>query len=61
MATETDAAVDFDDRDAEVKFFPQGVVLVDIDTFHQETVSLKGLLCHVTEVAVLARVKNRFL
>ena len=61
MAMKTDTAVDFDDRDAEVKLLPQGVVLVDIDTLHQETVSLKGLLRHVTEVAVPARVKNRFL
>jgi hypothetical protein len=61
VAPEADAAVDFDDWDAEVKLLSQGVVLVDVDALDQETVSLKGLLRHVTEVAVLTRVKNRFL
>ena len=61
MAPETAPAVDFDDWDAEVKLLSQGVVLVAVDTLYQETVSLKGLLRHVTEVAVPACVKNRFL
>ena len=58
---ETNSAVDFHDRYAEVKLLSQGLVPVDIDTLYPETVPLKDLPGLVTKMAVLTRVENCFL
>ena len=61
MPAEANPSVDFHDGHTEIKLSPQALILVDIDTLHQETVPLEGLPGRLAEVAVSSGVKNRFL
>ena len=60
-ASKADPPIDLNDRNAFIELPEQGIILVDIDTLHEEAMSLENLPGIFAEMAVLSRVEDRCL